>query len=370
MKKKIVAAIAGSMVASVAVAGEVTVKPSFDIGYIWADNYTAANATDKLRSDSATRRVAPGYATNGEVNDLDVNMALLTFSGSNKNIDWKIAADLAGEEGLTGSYINEATLKFNVDENFSVTAGRMYSHMGYETMLAKDNWNYSRSFAFKLLPFWHEGVGFNYDFKNGFSSALYLYGKTYSSNDNGDNSSNSAAGLRVAYTMEKLAATVNYIQSKEANFSKEFKQYDINAVYTINDQISTALAITMGNGDVQVDGGEKYSSFAGYVKFKASERIYAALRYEMLKEKRATAGQFNLATVENGFAATNLAGVTSHEIDSLTLTGGYDFMNGSELKLEYKMDTADKKVYYTSKTDATSLDDKLNLVSVAWLFNY
>jgi hypothetical protein len=43
-------------------------------------------------------------------------------------------------------------------------------------------------------------------------------------------------------------------------------------------------------------------------------------------------------------------------------------MNGSELKLEYKMDSSDEKIY--THTGSTTAEDSNNTIALAWLMSY
>ncbi len=77
-----------------------------------------------------------------------------------------------------------------VGAGLTVDAGKFVTHMGYETIKAKDNANYSRSFLFAwAIPYYHTGIRASYplrenltasvDVCNGWNSAPGNSGKTF-----------------------------------------------------------------------------------------------------------------------------------------------------------------------------------------------
>jgi len=373
MKNKLTAVIVGSMMSGMVVANEGNIKMGIDmdLSYVYSDNYQTA-----LTGAAGTPGIQyiPGTALSNERNDFDVNMAAVTLSGSSKDLDWLIEADLAGEDGLTGSYINQAWLKMNVSEMFTVTAGRMYSFFGFEGTKAKDNWNYLRSYGWQLAPSWHNGVALNWDMKNGFTAGLHLLDESKEDNDTNTTDARDnayAVGATVGYSMDKLTTKFDFYRSKEGTYAEALTQYNLNATYDINDRFAAAAVIGMGKGDIAAEGSEsKYTNYAAYLKFKATEQFYAALRYEIYEEEVTGTGSYFITTLTRGFDVADLAGQNSNQFNSATITGGYDLMNGSELKLDLRMDSADRKVWLDGGDSTKEKKDSVNVVALAWLYRY
>ena len=62
-----------------------------------------------------------------------------------------------------------------VGSGLTVDVGKFVTHMGYEVIESKDNWNYSRSFMFAYaIPYYHTGVRASYTFSSTFSAAVHF----------------------------------------------------------------------------------------------------------------------------------------------------------------------------------------------------
>jgi hypothetical protein len=77
-----------------------------------------------------------------------------------------------------------------VGSGLTVDAGKFFTHMGYETAKAKDNFNYSRSLLFAWpIPYYHTGIRASYPladnltaslfFSNGWNGSVANTGKTF-----------------------------------------------------------------------------------------------------------------------------------------------------------------------------------------------
>ena len=62
-----------------------------------------------------------------------------------------------------------------VGAGLTVDAGKFTTHMGFESIKTKDNYNYSRSFLFAwAIPYYHLGVRASYPLQNNLSAAVHL----------------------------------------------------------------------------------------------------------------------------------------------------------------------------------------------------
>jgi hypothetical protein len=62
-----------------------------------------------------------------------------------------------------------------VGAGLTLDAGKFVTHMGFETIKAKDNYNYSRSFLFAwAIPYYHLGIRASYPLRENLTIALHL----------------------------------------------------------------------------------------------------------------------------------------------------------------------------------------------------
>ena len=62
-----------------------------------------------------------------------------------------------------------------VGAGLTVDAGKFVTHMGFETIKAKDNFNYSRSFLFAwAIPYYHTGIRVSYPLRENLTAAVHL----------------------------------------------------------------------------------------------------------------------------------------------------------------------------------------------------
>ncbi len=71
--------------------------------------------------------------------------------------------------------IGQGYATYQFSDQLSLTAGKMYTHVGFELAKPMDNFNYSRSYAFSIGgPFWHEGLTLKYSHDSGFGAGVMV----------------------------------------------------------------------------------------------------------------------------------------------------------------------------------------------------
>jgi len=356
MRRKLAAIVAGAMMVGSVSANDIKMSPVFDVSYLHSDAQTSTGLNE-------------GQYFNDR-DDLDVQYAGIDFSGTSKSLSWTLSANFAGDESNNDEFIDQAFMAYAVNDNFTFTAGRFYSFFGYEGARTHGDWNYTKSMAKIVSPYWHEGVGASWDAKNGFMASVFYVDGIYNSEDSVEDtdtqSSKKGVGATVSYAMDKWKAELDYYThaTRGAGDQGDETHMAFNFKYDFNDKFTAALAVQQGTKEETSGNEAEYSSYAAYVKFQATEKFFAAARYEMLSEEKKGSSTFLYANSFDNVAA--ITG-TEHDVDSITLTAGYDLMNGSQVKLEYRMDSADNKIY--THSDNTT-EDSNNTVALAWLFAY
>lgn len=358
MKRKLAAIVAGAMMVGSVSANDIKMSPVFDISYL----HSEADSADSNQ----------GQYINGH-DDIDVQYAGIDFTGSSKSLSWLLGLNFAGDNANSTEFINQATMSYAINDNFSFTAGRFYSFVGFEAPRNNGEWNYTKSIAKTISPYWHEGVGASYDAKNGLVASVFMVDGVKNSQNSastvgGDKSNKKGYGATVSYAMDKWRAEVDYYTAGNRGTSTDAGEdtvYGANFKYDFSDKFSAAVVAQMGTEERSGSDEWEYTSYAAYVKFQANEKLYFAARYEMFSEEN-TGGTLGFAENADYFGTAPTVTPTENDIDSITLTAGHNFMNGSELKLEYRMDSSDEKIY---NHDGTS-EDGNNTIALAWLYSY
>jgi hypothetical protein len=98
-------------------------------------------------------------------------------------------------------------------EGLTVDFGKFASALGYETNYTKDNFNYSRSYWFSILPFYHFGFRAAYPFNDKFTATYWLVNGINQSEDFND--WKSQAVLLTFKPTGRITAQANYYTGQE-----------------------------------------------------------------------------------------------------------------------------------------------------------
>jgi len=129
-------------------------------------------------------------------------------------------------ETVQGSAVNElrpqvyrhiwqayGTYVVDLGKGLTVDFGKFASALGFETNYTKDNFNYSRSYFFNFLPFYHFGFRTAYPFNDKFTATYWLVnGRNQSEDFNGFKSQ---AALLTLKPTKHITAQANYYVGQE-----------------------------------------------------------------------------------------------------------------------------------------------------------
>ncbi len=342
---------------------DMKISANFDMNYTHWSNGGSGNSGEAI----------PNHMHNTNANELNIQLAEIALSGSHKSLDYWVSFDAAqlSADGEFSNFITEAYLTQNINDQFSVTAGRFYGNLGFESIRAKDNWNYSRSLGFQYNPFWHQGVAANYDSGQGFAASVFAYNEINGVDSDTEHKSYS---VQLSYARDNFAATYNYYtrgagESFQAQGNDGLEIHDLSVRYDFNEQFSAAINYIMTEAAVNGGDDAEWSSLAAYVHYQANERWDFNLRYEMFEAENLAAtgaGTFADNVFSRNAASTQTTAFTKNKINSITLTAGYDLMNNSKLMLEYRMDKSDEEIWGDEDGNA---DDSQNTIALAWVFS-
>ncbi len=288
--------------------------------------------------------------------DVTIGLATINFAGSVKHVDYYVEMAYGSQSANTAATgnadVSQAYITTHINDQVSVTAGRMATNFGFEGAFAKDNWNYSRSLAFgNGSPLWHEGIAVRYNHNSGFNAGVFYYDGENQINQ-GNAETTHSSSIQLGYSQDKWAVVYNYFANKDAG-NELF--HNLNFTYDFNSKFSGALAYASGEGDESGDTDE-WSSIALYLKYMTSKKTYAAFRYEQFTDDDHALD--NLATSTTG---------SDESVSSITFTYGLYCDSGSEWRFEVRQDSADNEIFVD---DEGAAEDAQMNVSAAWIHTF
>lgn len=161
----------------------------------------------------------------------------------------------------------------------------------------------------------------------------------------------------MGWSGDKLTVIYNYIFGPESLSNGKYKRiHEANAQYNLTDGLSVAFDTVYGVDD-EVSANSKdhsWEAYVGYINFKANEDWRLSARTELFKETTSsTSTSFKLNP------ATKPSDVVSH-----TLTIARSLAERNELRLEFRHDSADEKIYLNNKGKTRNVQDTAVL---AWV---
>lgn len=327
------------------------------------DGYYAYNFTN---SGVFTTSNAPGayYFYNNMANNFALGLAevKLTATQGQGSAHLVLADQPAGLiSGLTNPGIDvlQAYASWNPSQ-WTISAGRFVSWMGYEVIESSSNWNYSRSLLFGYVPFWNTGVSVGYTPDSTFSITAYDTDTTINSQTSTPNGK--TYGLAVAINPNSMwAINLNGIMvplvgtaNTQSNITAEG-----NVLYKASAEWNFALDVQFGT-NTQPTGSTVSQSLFGaalYGKYQMQSDWSLAGRLEYVND-----GQNNyIPTAKlygNGAATGSGNGFSAMEA---TLTLEHDFTTNLIGRLEGRGDFASaaaggnaSNVFATSTTPSSS----------------
>ncbi|MFY7993176.1 MAG: outer membrane beta-barrel protein [Bacteriovoracaceae bacterium] len=319
---------------------------------------------------------------NNRHNDFTVNLLEINLYKSFKEIDFYADIDFGEQPEQNKSvssdaithHIGQAFLRYRPKEfnNVTFTGGKFYSHFGLEVPKNIDNKTYSRPFYFTLVcPFWHEGVSLTQSgIMDHFGYGLYVYDKT---DDRVDNDSDKTYGAQLNFSKNKISAIYNLItgsehnnQGAQANLNQNGNKKTMHEAiisYQATDEFTLTFDGIMGMSpeyDSATQEDILYQSMVFYADLRTAPKNFINLRYENFNDLTSKKAQNNLFTTTSNFS------VKPPQLDSYTLTNRYLVGNGSEVRLELRVDTSTTPIFPESKGGFKKTQETMTL---GWLYS-
>ncbi len=280
-------------------------------------------------------------------NQIALNLAELTLRKTSPEVSFLVDLDFGGFADQNAAVASPSTAPTNqvVDEvskhigqafitytpssapNLTIEIGKMPTHVGYELMKPRDNWQYSRSTAFGFGgPFWHTGIHVGYAVvPQKLIPSLYIYNSWNSIYDN--NSGKTLGAQLKMVPSNELSVIYNFIGGPEqAGNNANYKTiHEINTVYTLGPKTAFALELLAGHEKNALIGSTlanpSWRAMSLHAKFQLSPAYTLSPRFEVFRDT-------------HGYTV----GGPSQTIYGYTLTNGFTLATGLETRLEFRYD--------------------------------
>ncbi len=239
-----------------------------------------------------------------------------------------------------------------VGSGITVDVGQFVTHMGYEVIESKDNWNYSRSILFGwAIPFYHTGARFSYPVLTNLSATLHVLNGW---NQVSDNNTYKTLGLTLNYAMfPTTAIIVNAISGVEASAPIYGKRsvFDLIVTQQLTDAFS--VAINADYGEERLGAGlATWKGGAGYAKYTFNAVSSAAVRYELYNDGG------NFSPLSTG----------ASKLSEITATYEYKPYDNLIVRSEVRNDMSDTPFFDGKKAPATEKSQVTLLVGAIITF--
>jgi len=229
-----------------------------------------------------------------------------------------------------------------VGSGLTVDVGKFVTHMGYEVIESKDNWNYSRSFMFAYaIPYYHTGARASYTFSSTFSAAVHFVNGW---NSYIDNNRSTSLGLMLNYAVTPSTDIIfNGMDGFERPFNTPYGKRDVAdfiVTQTVNDMLSLGLNADYGQESLGPNGPlEIWKGAAIYGKCTINPKSSVALRAEVYSDP-------HLYTL---YGYTNpIPFDTKETLKEVTLTYEYHLFDPLITRVEFRDDLSNNPGFFTT----------------------
>jgi TolA-binding protein len=256
----------------------------------------------------------------------------------------------------------------------TVDFGKFAGALGYETNYTKDNFNYSRSYFFNFLPFYHFGFRTAYPLNDKFTATYWLVNGANQSED--FNGFKSQAALLTFKPTKRITAQANYYAGQEQRVRTSilnptfpvlptqpglspveihpeargrFHALDAYATFNVTDKLTFALEgdyvinrVFRNSPPLRVTGG------VAYARYQFTPHIAMAGRFEYLSDP---VGLFS------GLAQA---------LKEHTLTAEYKFGDGFLLRAEYRRDYSNLPFFLTDLPGVLKKEQNTGTLGLVW----
>jgi hypothetical protein len=269
------------------------------------------------------------------------------------------------------------TYVFPVGSGLTVDFGKFYSALGFENNYAYDEINYSRSFFFDYLPFYHMGLRTTYNITKNLTLQYWLVNGANQTED--FNGFKSNAILFTIKPTKEISWNVNYYFGQENRDLAPALNPGIPALPT-QPGLSTILASGPNlNGRTHIL--DTYASWSPTAKLTVAGELDDAIARSLTVSppSRVTGGagylqyhftpKFSLAgRFEHLMDHGGLFSGATQALKEHTLTATYQFIDGFQIRLEHRRDFSNVPFLLTDTPGLLKNEQNTVTVGMIWWF--
>ncbi len=229
-------------------------------------------------------------------------------------------------------------------------AGKFMTHLGYEVLDAKDNWNYSRSLLFAwAIPSYHTGIRLTYPFADNLIVGVHIVNGW---NSVIDNNAQKSVGFQVVYnptaSTTLMFNSMDGVEQPTGSSAGKKKVFD----FIITQSLGQAFAISVNadyGDETLLNGKPVWKALALYGRYAFASSSAAALRAEVFDDP-------------SGYATAT--GVTHLDIREVTATLEQRFGESLLARIEGRTDFANAAIFDKRSNPNTQQTQTTVLVAV------
>ena len=242
-----------------------------------------------------------------------------------------------------------------VGKGLTVDFGKWASSLGIEGNFTKDQWNYSRSYWFNFLPFYHMGFRATYPVTGKLNAGYWL---TNGANQTEDFNAFKSQAVILNFTpSRRFAANLNYFNGQEQRAvdgrAPRGRSHILDSYFTWQATERWSFA---GEADYVISRVEltaapqRVTGGAGYAKYRFSPRFNLAGRFAYLRDS-------------GGLFSGN-----AQSLKDATLTATVDLLDGFQMRWEVRRDWSDTAFVPTSDPHRLKREQTTALLGLIWWF--
>ncbi len=266
-------------------------------------------------------------------------------------------------------------------KGLTVDFGKFASALGIETNYTKDNFNYSRSYWFFILPFYHLGFRASYSINDKLTAAYWLVNGINQSED--FNAWKSQAVLLTFKPTSRITAQANYYTGQEGRVRTSI----LNPTFPV---LPTQPGLSPN--EIQPAPNGRVHILDAYATFNVTDRLTLALQGDYVINRTfdnsppsginggATYARYQFSP---GFALAGRLEYVSDNLSDLreslfsgldqalkefTVTAEYKFGEGFLMRGEYRRDWSNQPIFLTATPGVLKKEQNTATLGLVWWF--
>ena len=266
-------------------------------------------------------------------------------------------------------------------KGLTVDFGKFVTALCYENNYTKDDFNYSRSYWFVILPFYHIGFRASYPFNDKFTATYYLANGINQSED--FNAWKSQAVLLTFKPTSRITAQANYYTGKEGRVRTSI----LNPTFPV---LPTQPGLSPNENRPEPNG--RIHILDAYATFNVTDRLTFAFQGDYVINRSfsnsppsganggaayaryqfspgfALAGRFEYVGDNLSDDGVSLFTGLDQDLKEFTVMAEYKFAEGFLMRGEYRRDWSNQPFFLTATPGALKKEQNTATLGLVWWF--